>query len=70
MKAWLSVALWYWQYLHLLLPNGLAFSCRERAGKGLQNANDLAREAVSCNAGLDGNAWYGLVIATIAHVLA
>jgi hypothetical protein len=32
--------------------NGLAFSCRERAGRCLQNANDLAREAVSCNAGL------------------
>jgi hypothetical protein len=35
-------------------PNGLAFSCRERAGKSLQNANDLAREAVNCNAGLGG----------------
>ena len=33
-------------------PNGLAFSCRERAGSSLQKANDLAREAVSCNAGL------------------
>ena len=30
-------------------PNGLAFSCRERAGRRLQNANDLAREAVNCN---------------------
>jgi len=28
-------------------PNGLAFSCRERAGKGLKKINDLAREAVS-----------------------
>ena len=33
-------------------PNGLAFSCCERAGTGLQKTNDLAREAVSCNAGL------------------
>jgi hypothetical protein len=31
-------------------PNGLAFSCRERAGRELQKTNDLAREAVSCNA--------------------
>jgi hypothetical protein len=30
-------------------PNGLAFSCRERAGRSLQNATDLAREAVNCN---------------------
>jgi len=36
-------------------PNGLAFSCREHAKRTLQNANDLVREAVSCNAGLDGN---------------
>jgi len=36
-------------------PNGLAFSCRERAGRRLQKTNDLAREAVSCNAGLGGN---------------
>ena len=35
-------------------PNGLAFSCRERATTSLQKANDLAREAVSCNAGLGG----------------
>ena len=35
-------------------PNGLAFSCRERAGTGCQNTNDLAREAVNCNAVLDG----------------
>ena len=28
----------------------MAFSCRERAGGSLQKANDLAREAVSCNA--------------------
>ena len=40
-------------------PNGLAFSCRERAITGLQNANDLAREAVNCNAGLDGT-WFSL----------
>src|SRR3954452_14834092 len=37
-------------------PNGLAFSCRERAGGSLQKTNDLAREAVSCNAGL-GRHW-------------
>ncbi len=30
-------------------PNGLVFSCRERAITSLQNANDLAREAVSWN---------------------
>src|SRR5689334_6145797 len=42
--------------LGMQAPNGLAFSCRERAGQYLQNANDLAREAVSCNAGLDGRA--------------
>jgi hypothetical protein len=35
-------------------PNGLAFSCRERAADHLQKANDLAREAVNCNAGLGG----------------
>jgi hypothetical protein len=28
----------------------LAFSCRERAADHLQKTNDLAREAVSCNA--------------------
>ena len=33
--------------------NGLAFSCGERAVDHLQKTNDLAREAVSCNAGLD-----------------
>ena len=33
-------------------PNGLAFSCRERASRCLQKPNDLAREAVNCNAGL------------------
>ena len=31
-------------------PNGLAFSCRKRAGRSLQNAIDLAREAVTWNA--------------------
>jgi hypothetical protein len=36
-------------------PNGLPLSCRERATPSLQKANDLAREAVSCNAVLDGN---------------
>src|SRR3954463_5410346 len=38
-------------------PNGLAFSCRERAGSECQKINDLAREAVNCNAGL-GRARY------------
>jgi hypothetical protein len=33
-------------------PNGLAFSCRERAWASLQKTNDLAREAVCCDAGL------------------
>jgi hypothetical protein len=33
----------------MLQPNGLAFSCRERAVDQLQNTNDLAREAVNCN---------------------
>jgi hypothetical protein len=32
----------------------LAFSCRERAADHLQNANDLAREAVSWNAVFGG----------------
>jgi hypothetical protein len=32
------------------MPNGLTFSCRARIADHLQNANDLAREAVSCNA--------------------
>src|SRR3954447_16336413 len=36
-------------------PNGLAFCCRERAGNSGQNTNDLAREAVSCNAVFGGN---------------
>jgi hypothetical protein len=35
--------------------NELRISRRERAGNDLQNTNDLAREAVSCNAGLGGN---------------
>jgi hypothetical protein len=33
-------------------PNGLAFSCRERAAAEPLKSNDLAREAVCCNAGL------------------
>src|SRR5690349_4580033 len=37
-------------------PNGLAFSCRERAWASPQNSDDLAREAVSCNAVFGGNA--------------
>ena len=36
--------------------NGLAFSCRERTQKRPQKPNDLAREAVSCNAGLGARA--------------
>ena len=43
------------------MASGLAFSCRERAGKSLQKSDDLAREAVSCNAGLAGlNRRYGV----------
>ena len=37
-----------------LRPNDLAFSCRERAATSLQNATDLAREAVGCTGGLGG----------------
>jgi hypothetical protein len=37
-----------------MLPNGLPFSCRERVAQICQKANDLAREAVGCNGGLDG----------------
>jgi hypothetical protein len=40
---------------HRERPNGLAFSCRERAWRRRQKTNDLAREAVNCNAGLGGN---------------
>jgi hypothetical protein len=36
------------------LPNGLPFSCRERAAETRQKPNDLAREAVGCNGGLGG----------------
>jgi hypothetical protein len=36
-------------------PNGLAFSCRKRAAAECVKPNDLAREAVSCNAGLAGS---------------
>jgi hypothetical protein len=32
----------------------MAFSCRERAADHLQKPTDLAREAVNCNAVLDG----------------
>jgi len=38
-----------------LAPNELAFSCCERAANHLQKLNDLAREAVCCNAGLGRN---------------
>jgi hypothetical protein len=50
----LLTVIWKRKKQGLSAPNGLAFSCRERAGKALQNANDLAREAVSCNAVLAG----------------
>jgi len=37
-------------------PNGLAFSCRKRAAQDhLSKSNDLAREAVNCNARLCEN---------------
>ena len=35
-------------------PNGLPISCRERATTSIQKTNDLAREAVNCNAVLGG----------------
>jgi len=38
----------------------MTFSCRERAGRSLQKADDLAREAVNCNAGLGGKPGLGL----------
>jgi len=34
-------------------PNGLPFSCRERAAETYQKANDLARAAVGCNLSSD-----------------
>jgi hypothetical protein len=46
-------------------PNGLAFSCRERAGRERQNTNDLAREAVNCNAGLGRMALSKLVVCAV-----
>jgi hypothetical protein len=46
-------------------PNGLAFSCRERDGRCLSKTNDLAREAVCCNAGLGG----GFVIRPFSQAL-
>jgi hypothetical protein len=39
----------------------LAFSCRERARSSHQKINDLAREAVGCNAGL-GRSRIGFVL--------
>ena len=44
-----------------LPPNGLAFSCRERAGRSLQKPHDLAREAVNCNAMLAAD-YNGIVL--------
>jgi hypothetical protein len=41
---------WGLEDSRLCPPNGLAFSCRKRAGRSFQKANDRAREAVSCNA--------------------
>jgi len=40
-------------------PNGLAFSCRERVADHVQKSDDLAREAVNCNAVL-GRRFNGL----------
>src|SRR3954470_5099294 len=37
------------QSIEWLPPNGLPFSCRERAASQLQKSEDLAREAVGCN---------------------
>jgi len=38
----------------------MAFSCRERTADHLQKSNDLAREAVNCNAGLGRNPGTGI----------
>ena len=59
---WLKESIVYWKIIRIsismnydgLPSNGLAFSCRERATTSLQKTNDLVREAVGCNAGLDG----------------
>jgi hypothetical protein len=40
---------------HDMPPNGLPFSCRERAIDALERPNDLAREAVGCNGVLAGD---------------
>jgi hypothetical protein len=48
-------------------PNGLPFSCRERARITCQNANDLGRAAVGWNGGLGG---YGVLAADSAYILA
>jgi hypothetical protein len=48
--------LFYERRTYLCPPNGLAFSCRERAEASLQKPYDLAREAVNCNAVL-GACW-------------
>ncbi len=45
-----------------LPPNGLAFSCRKRARNDLQKTNDLAREAVGCNAGLGAHGFTALIL--------
>jgi hypothetical protein len=46
-------------------PNGLAFSCRERARRRLQKTNDLAREAVNCNAVFGGSRVSGFLVKNI-----
>jgi hypothetical protein len=40
----------------------MPISRRKRAAGHLQKANDLARAAVGCNAGLDGNFGSGLLL--------
>jgi hypothetical protein len=50
-----------------LPPNGLPFSCRERAVYHLQKANDLAREAVGCNGGLGGESRFRLTSVDLLH---
>ena len=43
-------------------PNGLVFSCRERAPRSVPRPYDLAREAVCCNTGLGGRVRYRVPI--------
>jgi hypothetical protein len=46
--------------------NGLPFSCRKRATMKVSKANDRARAAVGCTAGLDGMHGRGVFMPEIA----